>query len=83
MATVHYVDGKLHVHKQVLEETKKSNNDKNPYSQKKEQSQNEHLIAFVKPLIFRHLIVNDYSLKSSWAILPVYLQSDYPPPRNI
>ncbi|MEP6713133.1 MAG: hypothetical protein ABJA37_11980 [Ferruginibacter sp.] len=83
MATVHYVDGKFHVHKEVMEDAKKNSNEKNPYSQKKEQSQNEHLIAMVKPLFLRHLVINEYSLKSPRAILPGYLQADYPPPRNV
>ena len=81
MATVHYLDGKFHVHKEMMEEAKKNNNDKNPYSQKKEQSQNEHLVADIKPLRLNHLLIKEYFFNSSPALLPVHLKADYPPPR--
>ncbi|MEO8771667.1 MAG: hypothetical protein ABI402_16345 [Ferruginibacter sp.] len=81
MATVHYIDGKFHVHKAVMEEEKRNGADKNPFTEKKDQSQYEYLITLIKPLIFKGIIVNNYFAKPSTPLFTAYLKKDYPPPR--
>ena len=83
MATVHYVDGKFHVHKAVMEEEKKNGADKNPYSVKKEQSQSDHLISFIKPIVFKKIILNIYFNIYSSPLVLADLKNDYPPPKFV
>ena len=80
MATVHYVNGKFHVHKEVMEESKKTNNN-SPLAEKKDQQQNDHL-----PVNPSHLSAFSASAVSIYAqlntnLLPAYSNTTYPPPK--
>ena len=82
MATVHYVDGKFHVHKDVMEQEKRNGTEKNPFTEKKDQSQYEYLITLVKPLTLKGIIMNDYFAKPSTPLFTADLITDYPPPKH-
>ncbi len=81
MATVHYVNGKFHLHKEVMEETKKNTNDANPLSLKKEQSQQEHLVTEIKIPQPTLLIMKEYFSEYSLSLFPSHTEKNYPPPR--
>jgi hypothetical protein len=81
MATVHYENGKYHIHKELVDNTKQTNPAKETPSAKKENSQNDHISikqnqsAQVLPLNFLH------QTPSSSSLLNNCLAADYPPPR--
>lgn len=83
MATVHYVDGEFHVHKAVVEEAKKAGPEQSPFSVKKEQSPNDHLISFIIPLTFKKVLLNVYFNRLSIPLIPADLETDFPPPKVV
>jgi hypothetical protein len=81
MATVHYENGKLHVHKEVVENAKNADQQKEIPSAKKEKSGSDHL-AFPRaddrpPFAKTFAITAVYNS----SLLYNYLQGDFPPPR--
>ncbi|MEO5944131.1 MAG: hypothetical protein ABIP30_01585 [Ferruginibacter sp.] len=84
MATVHYLDGKFHVHTEVMEAATKTNNDKDqtPFSEKKEQHQNVHLISSVATIDAPSRSIEIKYLRTSSIIFSGHLQNDYPPPKS-
>jgi len=81
MATVHFENGKLHVHKEIVDNAKKTDPQKEAPSSKKENSANDHL-GFSpnndQPE-FTKIPVPKASYSSS--LHYNYLQADFPPPR--
>ena len=81
MATVHYENGKYHVHKELVNNSKKNNPCKENSTAKKENSQNDH-ISFPQKQCLQGLPVSiSYQLLTSTKLINNYLAGDYPPPR--
>ena len=81
MATVHYENGKLHVHKEIIDNAKKDDPAKENPSSKKENSANDH-ISFHKNDEQQKLnIVIVHSNPPASFLLTNDPHRDYPPPR--
>jgi hypothetical protein len=81
MATVHIENGKMHVHKEIVDNTKKEASQKELPSSKKENSANDH-ISFHQKETKTVLVLNRiFQIPVSAALQHNYPQGDYPPPR--
>ena len=81
MATVHYENGKYHVHKELVDNANKNNPVKENSTAKKENSANDH-IAIQQKQSVQVLPVNiSYQFLFASNLLNNYLAGDYPPPR--
>ena len=81
MATVHYEDGKFHVHKEVLKNVKENEPGKEKPSSKKDNSTNDQFCSLKNDEQQRLFSCNDYSSFLT-AILPFTdPRQDYPPPK--
>jgi hypothetical protein len=81
MTTIHYENGKYHVHKDLVNEAKKNNPAKENGTAKKENSANDHIVMLQKlPTGFLPVnMARQISTKSR--LLNNYLAGEYPPPR--
>ena len=79
IATVHCVNGKYHVHYEVMEATKKSSSEKGNLS--KNVSSDDHLLAKVLANFPQNPVSNNDFTAFSSALLSAHLKSDYPPPK--
>lgn len=80
MATVHYENGKLHVHKEVIAQAKEEAAAKDQSIERKDTSIADHILSAEKEVFYytEILIVQPALL----TILPEqFLQADYPPPK--
>ena len=81
MATVHYENGKLHVHKEIVDNAKKNEPGKESTSSKKDNSTNDHISFFKNDtrqeenVAINHIIPRSSSLPCNDPL------ADYPPPR--
>lgn len=81
MATIHYENGKYHVHKELIDITKKNIPAKDSAAAKKENSANDH-IAFQQKQPAQVLpVIISFQITSASCLLNNYLPGDYPPPR--
>lgn len=81
MATVHYENGKLHVHREIIDNAKKDDPAKENPSSKKENSANDH-IGFIQTDDQKNLrITTDHIIPFSSSLTCNYLRGDFPPPR--
>lgn len=83
MATVHFENGKYHVHYELVKDVKNESPDKTPSSSsKKDNSANEHFATEFKQTVFV-IIVNDAHYNSTTApdFADANTTNDYPPPR--
>ena len=81
MATVHYENGKLHVHKEIEDNAKKNEPAKESNSSKKENSANDHISLQQKQSIQALMVNKSYQIPASANLLTNYLAGEYPPPR--
>ena len=82
IATVHYEDGKYHVHHEYIEAAKKNSHGDIPYNNtlKKTDSSNEHIMLMTLPGLSTPAVPQDH-LNSIARYLPVIsLQDDFRPP---
>jgi hypothetical protein len=81
MATVHYENGKYHVHKEIVDNTKKEASQKEIPAAKKENTATDH-ISFQQKETTTALVLNRIiQIPVSASLLHNYLAGDYPPPR--
>ena len=81
MATIHYENGKYHVHKELVDKAKKNDPAKDNTASKKENSTNDH-IAFQQKQSAQVLpVIISFQITSASSLLNNYLAGDYPPPR--
>ena len=81
MATIHYENGKYHVHKELVDKAKKNDPAKDNTASKKENSTNDH-IAFQQKQSAQVLpVIISFQITSASSLLNNYLSGDYPPPR--
>ena len=81
MATVHYQNGKFHVHREIIDNAKKNDPAKENHSSKKEDSVNDHISLLQKNKQPYFHEINNYCISYSSSLASIYLQADYPPPR--
>ena len=81
MATVHYENGKYHVHKELVEDAKKNNPAKETPVSKKENSANDHIVIQQKQNVSFLRVNISYRFLSASKLINNYLAGDYPPPR--
>jgi hypothetical protein len=82
MATVHYENGKYHVHAEVAKNAKEDNSNKNIPSSKKENTSTDHIVIIHKAVAFITVFASHkYSLPASNDLLAGNIQYNYPPPR--
>ena len=81
MATVHYENGKYHVHKEVTDNAKKDASQKELPSSKKENSANDHTFLPQKETTAVILLNTVYQFPPAASLIYNYLPGEYPPPR--
>lgn len=82
MATVHYENGKYHVHRELVSNAKQHEAGKESPAAKKENSANDH-ISIQQKQPARLLPVNiSYQVLAASTLINNYLAGDYPPPRT-
>lgn len=83
MATVHFENGKYHVHKEVVKDLKDENSGKNTLPEKKKTStQYEYVVVIHKQLSQRaFLSLSAYSIFHQQNNSSPYIGCNYPPPR--
>lgn len=81
MATVHYENGKMHVHKEIVDNAKKEQPAKELPAAKKENSANEHTCLQQKQSVQVLPVIRSYQIPAAASLLTNYLVGEYPPPR--
>lgn len=82
MATVHFENGKYHVHAEVTENAKEENKNKNIPSSKKENSSSDHILSTIKTnALSPLLIVQKFLQPVDNNLCAGNVKYNYPPPR--
>ena len=81
MATIHYENGKYHVHKELVDNAKKNNPSKETPASKKENSANDHIVIQQKQSVPVLPVNFSYQFLSPSKLINNYLAGEYPPPR--
>lgn len=81
MATVHYENGKYHLHKELVDNAKKNESSKETPAAKKENSATDHISIPQKQPVHVLAVNISYQVSSASSLLNNYLAGDYPPPR--
>ncbi|HMK02631.1 MAG TPA: hypothetical protein VK489_00485 [Ferruginibacter sp.] len=82
MATVHFENGKLHVHKEITDNAKKTSTQKEIPSAKKENSGNDHLAFPQDNDLPEFKKTPEMKTFYSGFLHYNYLQGEFPPPRT-
>ena len=80
MATVHYENGKFHVHKEIADNAKKDESPKENPSPKKDNAGNEQIVTQPKDAFHCSQIIS-YGPSPSSDLINQTTCTDYPPPR--
>lgn len=82
MATVHLEDGKMHIHKEIVDNAKKEASQKEIPAAKKDNTANDHFkqLADDSGQLLSLSKINSVSVASDLAY--IYLFTHYPPPRS-
>ena len=83
MATVHFENGKYHVHKEVVKDIKEENSNKNSLPEKKKSSTQYEYVAIVNKQSSQttDLLSTAYSIYLKQSNSSPYIAYNYPPPR--
>ena len=81
MATVHYENGKMHVHKEIVNNAKENQSAKELPASKKDNSANDHISLQQKQSLHAQPVIRTYHFLSTVNLQINYLSGDYPPPR--
>lgn len=81
MATVHYENGKYHVHKEIVDNEKKNSPAKETSASKKQNSANDHITLLQKQTAQVLPVNTAYQIRLASVLPHNYLAGDYPPPR--
>ncbi|MEP6616106.1 MAG: hypothetical protein ABJA57_05980 [Ginsengibacter sp.] len=79
IATVHCVNGKYHVHYEVMDAARKTSSEKSNLPKMK--SANEHLAAIADDPLFASYLISQFYNSYSSPPVTSYTKSDFPPPR--
>ncbi|MBK8520180.1 MAG: hypothetical protein IPL54_04630 [Chitinophagaceae bacterium] len=81
MATVHYENGKMHVHREIVNNAKEEQPAKEIPASKRENSANDHTGLQQKQLVQVLPVTRSYQIPFTASLLQNYLAAEYPPPR--
>lgn len=81
MATVHYENGKLHVHKEIIDNAKKDEPEKQAPSSKKENAASDHVAIKRNNEQQDPVLTFKHTNPRSSSLTDIELLTDYPPPR--
>ncbi len=81
MATVHYENGKYHVHKEIVDNAKKAASQKEIPAAKKENTTTDHISIQQKEFTTALVLNRIIPIPVSTSLLHNYLSGEYPPPR--
>ena len=81
MATVHVVNGKMHIHKEITDYAKKDASQKQLPSSKKENSANDHISLQQKEHTPLACLKKSDQISFASALIYNCLSGDFPPPR--
>ena len=81
MATVHYENGKYHVHYETAKDAKEETSDKTSSSSKKDNTANEHVLIALREHDLGNYKDVDYILLPTPSLINGTLKNNYPPPR--
>ena len=83
MATVHFENGKYHVHKEIVKDIKEENSNKNSLPEKKKSSTQYEYVAVVNKQFLQtpNLLSTAYSIYMQQNNSSPYIAYNYPPPR--
>lgn len=81
MSTVHMENGKMHIHKEIVDNAKKQASQKELPSSKKDNSANDHISFPQKETTTLSVLNRIFQIPVSAALQHNYLSGDYPPPR--
>jgi hypothetical protein len=82
MATVHYENGKYHVHYETAKDTKEEKQDKNTPASQKNNSTSEYIITTTQqPAFVVALSKDEYAIAAPSQLLSGMVQNNFPPPR--
>ena len=80
--TVHFENGKYHVHNELVKHSRSSTNDDKDAMQKKMASSNEHLITTIYSTpSFSTYLSHNYFRHIQSSTFDIYINGDFPPPR--
>ncbi|MBK7306427.1 MAG: hypothetical protein IPO01_12275 [Chitinophagaceae bacterium] len=81
MATVHYENGKMHVHREIVDNAKKDQPAKEIPAFKKDNSASDHISIQQKQSEQVLPVIRSYQIHFTASLLNNYLAGEYPPPR--
>ena len=81
MATVHYENGKLHVHKEIIENAKKEKNEHNAPGFKKNNITGEHIVTQPVKIILSNTVTAICVIHKATKVATNFHRTDFPPPR--
>ena len=81
MATVHYENGKMHIHKEIVDNAKKEASQKELPASKKDNSANDHINFAATATITTRMFTAVQQAPINSVLHDHYLYADYPPPR--
>jgi hypothetical protein len=81
MATVHYENGKLHVHKEIIDNAKKDEPEKQIPSSKKDNFASDHISVQRSDELQEMTLTLKHTNPHSSSLTNIELLTDYPPPR--
>ena len=81
MATVHIKNGKMHIHKEIVDNAKKEASQKELPSSKKQNSVNDHISLQQKELSINFDLKKSNPFSATTALINIFLPGEYPPPR--
>ncbi len=81
MATVHYENGKMHVHKEIVNNSKEDQPAKETPASKKDNSTTDHISLQQKQSIHALTVIKSYLFPLDAKLLNNFLTAAYPPPQ--
>lgn len=81
MATVHYQNGKFHVHREVTDNVKKTEQDKQSQAPQKQNSVTDHINVKQLSLFNPAKISSEKNILPPSGLYHTCIAGDYPPPR--
>ena len=83
IATVHAHNGNYHVHREVSDNVKNENSEKNTNSLKKEVSENDHIVNYKADVPNLQYTSLKYFALLYISVASIILNNDFPPPKYI
>lgn len=81
MATVHYENGKMHVHREIVNNAKKEQPAKETPASKKENTTTDHISLQPQQCMQGLAVIRSYQISPPFNLCNNFLAAAYPPPR--